>query len=109
MHVHIQGEHSSITFFFCNQFALVFHVFHKTLGLNVNCKPCFTIKPIETKLFVMVGTWSTSFKYYVCMSCIDNGTLPICVMECVVSTLVSKNLSVFKSLVSLNHPPWLIM
>ncbi len=82
-------------------------------GLNVTCKPCSTIWPMETKYFVMVGTWSTSFKYFVCPSCMDNGTLPICVMGCVVSSLVSTNPGVFKSFVFLNHspkflhpPPW---
>ncbi len=78
-------------------------------GLNVTCKPCSTIWPIETRFFVMVGTWSTSFKYFVCPSCMDNGTLPICVMGCVVSSPVSTNLGVFKSFVSLNHFPWLVM
>jgi hypothetical protein len=39
----------------------------------------------------------------------DNGTLPICVMGCVVSSPVSTNLGVFKSFVSLNHYPWLVM
>ncbi len=81
----------------------------RPLGLNVICKPCFTIWLTKTKFFVMVGTWSTSFKYFVCPSYMDNGTLLICVMGCVVSSLVCTNLGVFKSLVSLNHSPWLIM
>ncbi len=78
-------------------------------GLDVTCKPCSTIWPTKTNFFVMVGTWSTSFKYFVCPSCMDNGTLPICVMGCVVSSPVSTNLGVFKSFVSLNHYPWLVM
>ncbi len=79
------------------------------LGLNVTCKPCSTIWPMETNFFVMVGTWNTSFKYFVCPSCMDNGTLPVCVMGCVMSSPVSTNPGVFKSLKSLNHSPWLIM
>ncbi len=67
-------------------------------GLNFTRKPCFTIWPTETIFFVMVRTWR-SFKYFVCPSCMDNGTLPIYVMECVMSSLVSTNLSVFKSFV----------
>ncbi len=78
-------------------------------GLNVNYKPCSTIWPTETKFFVMVGTWSTFLKYFVCPSCMDNDTLPICVMGCVVSSPVSTNHGVFKSFVSLNHSPWLVM
>jgi hypothetical protein len=50
------------------------------LGLNVTYKLCSTIWPTKTNFFVMVGTWSTSFKYFVFPSCMDNGTLPICVM-----------------------------
>jgi len=78
-------------------------------GLNVTCKPCSTIWFTETKFFVMVGTWSTSFKYFVCPSCMDNGTLIIYVTGCVVSSPVSTNPSVFKSFVSLNHSPWLVI
>jgi hypothetical protein len=33
----------------------------------------------------------------------------ICVMGCVVSSPVSTNLGVFKSLMSQNHSPWLVM
>jgi len=79
------------------------------LGLNVTYKPCSTIWPTNTKLFVMVKTWNTSFKYFVCPFCMDNGTLPICVMGCVMSSPVSTNPSVFKSLMPLNHSPWLVM
>ncbi len=79
------------------------------LELNVTYKLCSTIWPTETKFFVMVKTWSTSFKYFVYPSCMDNGTLIICVIGCVISSLVSTNPSVFKSLVSLNHSPWLVM
>ncbi len=78
-------------------------------GLNVTYKPYSTIWPTETKFFVMFGTWSTSFKYFVCPSCMDNGASLICVMGCVMSSLVSTNLGVFKSFVSLNHSPWLVM
>ncbi len=46
-------------------------------GLNVTYKPCSTIWPTETNFFVMVGTWSTSFKYSIYPSCMDNGTFPI--------------------------------
>ncbi len=78
-------------------------------GVNVTCKPCSTIWPTETKFFVMVGTWNTSFKYFVYPSCMDNGTLPICGMGCVMSSPISTNPSLFKSFVSLNHSPWLVI
>jgi len=73
----------------------------------VNFVPPFGLR--RPPFFVMVGTLSTSFKYFVCPSCMDNGTLSICVMGCVVSSPISINLSVFKSFVSLNHFPWLVM
>jgi hypothetical protein len=76
--------------------------------LNVTCKLCSTICPTKT-FFFMVRTWSTFFKYFVYPSCMDNGTLPIYVMGCVVSSPVSINPNVFKFFVSLNHFPWLIM
>jgi Fe-S-cluster-containing dehydrogenase component len=57
-------------------------------------------------IFVFNG-WNMkyTFKYFLCPSYMDNDTLPICVMGCVVSSLVYTNLGVFKSFVFINHYP----
>jgi len=80
-----------------------------SLKLNVICKPCSTIWPTKIKLFIMVKTWSTCFKYFVCSSYMDNDTLPICVMGCEVSSPIFINLGIFKSLMSLNHYLWIVI
>jgi len=111
MHVHIQGEHLFILFpLAINLFWLFMSSIKHPFGLNVTCKPCSTIWPMETIFFVMVGTRSTYFKYFVYPSCMDNGTLLICVMGCVVSSPISINPSVFKSfskpLSMISHVVW---
>jgi len=57
----------------------------------------------------MVRTWGTSFKYFVYPSRMDNDIVNFYNRMCIVPSQIFTNHGDLKSLMFLNHSPWLVM